>query len=109
MGVFEEKELVREIGGNGCYHARCLRCSQCYAKLQDGDSMGLGPSGAVLCKRHALRSTCVEVSCLSLLGCVLVFLFMNLGREDWEGDRMRERYLQFGHMCLFVKNLLIFF
>ena len=36
----------------------------------------------------------------SLLGCVGVFLFMNLGREDWEGDRMRERYLQFGHMCL---------
>ena len=66
LRVFEELDLVREIGGQGCYHAHCLCCSQCSIKLIDGDSMGLGPSGAVLCKKHALRSIGVEVSCLHL-------------------------------------------
>ena len=59
-GVFAEKEIVQRIGGGGSYHSRCLRCSQCRAELKDGDSMGLGASGALLCEEHALRS--IEVS-----------------------------------------------
>ena len=89
MEVFAENELVREVRGKGGYHVHCLRCYRCNAELQDGDSMCLGPSGAVLCERHALESTCVEVSCLSLLGALGIFI-CEPGKGGFGGYGMRE-------------------
>ena len=84
MEVFAGNELVREVRGRGGYHIHCLRCCRCNAELQDGNSMCLGPSGAVFCERHALESTCVEVSCFSLFRCAGDFLFVSLGKEGLE-------------------------
>ena len=89
IGVFAENELVREVRGKGGYHAHCLRCYRCDAELQDGDSMSLLPSGVVLCERHALESTCVEVSCFSLLGVLGIFIY-EPGKGGFGGYGVRE-------------------